>query len=48
MLRKQLAYLKDLRWYEWVIVLGHLIPGAVLFKCYLETLIYVAKIALGL
>jgi hypothetical protein len=46
MLRKQREFWKSLKWYEKFIVLQALVPGVLIFKSYLATLIYVAKLML--
>jgi len=46
MLREQRQFWRSLRWYEKFMVLQVLVPGAIVFKSYLVTLIYVAKLML--
>lgn len=43
MIAKQLAYIKDLRWYEFLIVGSVLIPQVVVFKVYVKVLIKIAR-----
>jgi hypothetical protein len=42
-MKKQREYWKELTWKQWAIVLYGCIPGVLIFKSYLATLIYVVQ-----
>lgn len=44
LIKRQRELTGDLEWYEWVMILTVLVPGAVKFGYYLDALIYVAKL----
>lgn len=47
MIKQQKEFMKSLTWYEWIMVLSTLVPGALVFKSYLVTVIYLVRMLVG-